>query len=44
MELNRRDIVIVNFYPKKSDEIGKIRPAIIVSDKIVLNALCKNFV
>jgi mRNA interferase MazF len=31
MELNRGDIVIVNFYPKKGDEVGKIRPAIIIS-------------
>lgn len=32
MELNRGDIVIVNFYPKKGDEVGKIRPAVIISD------------
>ena len=32
MELNRGDIVIVNFYPKKGDEVGKIRPAIIISN------------
>lgn len=32
MELNRGDIVIVNLYPKKGDEVGKIRPAIIISD------------
>ena len=31
MELNRGDIVIVNFYPKKGDEVGKIRPAVIIS-------------
>lgn len=31
MELNRGDIVIVNLYPKKGDEIGKIRPAVIIS-------------
>lgn len=31
MELNRGDIVIVNLYPKKGDEVGKIRPAVIVS-------------
>jgi mRNA interferase MazF len=31
MELNREDIVIVNFYPKKGDEVGKIRPAVIIS-------------
>lgn len=32
MELNRGDIVIVNLYPKKGDEVGKIRPAVIISD------------
>ena len=32
MELNRGDIVIVNLYPKKGDEVGKIRPAVITSD------------
>lgn len=31
MELNKGDIVIVNFYPKKGDEIGKTRPAVIIS-------------
>jgi len=31
MELNRGDIIIVNLYPKKGDEVGKIRPAVIVS-------------
>jgi mRNA interferase MazF len=31
MELNRGDIVIVNLYPKKGDEVGKTRLAIIVS-------------
>ncbi len=31
MVLNRRDIVIVNLYPKKGDEVGKIRPAVIIS-------------
>ena len=25
------DIVIVNLYPKKGDEVGKIRPAVIIS-------------
>ena len=29
--LNRGDIVIVNLYPKKGDEVGKIRPAVIIS-------------
>jgi mRNA interferase MazF len=33
MEYNRGDIVLVNFNPqKKATEIGKIRPAIIISD------------
>jgi mRNA interferase MazF len=32
MEYSRGDIVIVNLYPKKGDEVGKIRPAIILSD------------
>ena len=31
MEFNRGDIVIVNLYPKKGDEVGKIRPAVIIS-------------
>ena len=31
MEFSRGDIVIVNFYPKKGDEVGKIRPAVIIS-------------
>lgn len=31
MELRRGDIVIVNLYPKKGDEVGKIRPALILS-------------
>ena len=31
MELNRGDIVIVNLYPKRGDEVGKIRPAVIIS-------------
>lgn len=31
MVLNRGDIVVVNFYPKKGDEVGKIRPAVILS-------------
>jgi len=33
MELNRGDIVLVNFNPPKGKEIGKLRPAIIMSDK-----------
>jgi len=31
MEFNRGDIVVVNLYPKKGDEVGKIRPAVIIS-------------
>ena len=30
--LNRGDIVLVNFSPAKGGEIGKLRPAIILSD------------
>jgi len=33
MEYKRGDIVLVNFNPqKKKDEVGKVRPAIIMSD------------
>ncbi|MEA2018828.1 MAG: type II toxin-antitoxin system PemK/MazF family toxin [Campylobacterota bacterium] len=32
MDLNRGDIVGINLNPKKGDEIGKIRPCIIISD------------
>ncbi|MDO8453349.1 MAG: type II toxin-antitoxin system PemK/MazF family toxin [Sulfurimonas sp.] len=31
MELSRGDIVTVNLNPKKGDEVGKIRPAVIIS-------------
>ena len=31
--LNRGDICLVNFNPAKGGEIGKLRPAIILSDK-----------
>lgn len=31
MEFNPGDIVIVNLYPKKGDEVGKTRPAVIIS-------------
>lgn len=31
MDYNQRDIVTINFNPKKGDEIGKIRPALIIS-------------
>ena len=33
MELNRGDIVLVNFNPAKGGEIGKLRPAIVLSQK-----------
>jgi mRNA interferase MazF len=32
MDLSRGDIVGINLNPKKGDEIGKIRPCIILSD------------
>lgn len=31
MELNRGDICLVNFNPAKGEEIGKLRPAIVMS-------------
>lgn len=31
MDYNQRDIVILSFNPKKGDEVGKIRPAVIIS-------------
>ena len=34
MDYKRKDIILVNLYPKKGDEIGKVRPAVIVSDDI----------
>jgi len=33
MELTRGDIVLVNFNPAKGGEMGKLRPAIVMSDK-----------
>jgi mRNA interferase MazF len=33
MELNRGDIYLVNFNPTKGAEMGKFRPAIIISNK-----------
>ena len=33
MDLNRGDIVAINLNPKKGDEVSKIRPCIILSDK-----------
>jgi len=32
MDLNRCDIVGINLNPKKGDEIGKVRPCIIISN------------
>ena len=32
MELNRGDIVGINLNPKKGDEIGKVRPCVIISN------------
>jgi len=32
MELNKCDIVAINLNPKKGDEVGKIRPCVIISD------------
>ncbi len=31
MDYKKRDIVTINFNPKKGDEVGKIRPALIIS-------------
>jgi len=31
MDYKRGDIVMINFNPKKGDEVGKIRPALIIS-------------
>ena len=31
MDYKRGDIVTINFNPKKGDEVGKIRPALIIS-------------
>jgi mRNA interferase MazF len=32
MDLNRGDIIGINLNPKKGDEIGKVRPCIVISD------------
>jgi len=34
MALNRGEIVLVNFNPAKGREMGKLRPAVVVSDRI----------
>ncbi len=33
-DYKRRAVILVNLYPKKGDELGKIRPAIIMSDDV----------
>jgi len=33
MDLNKGDIVLVNFDPAKGGEIGKLRPAIVMSSR-----------
>ena len=33
MDFERGDIVTVNFNPKKGHEVGKIRPAVVISDE-----------
>jgi len=32
MVYDRSDIILVNLYPKKWDEVGKIRPCVVLSD------------
>ncbi len=39
MELNRGDICLVNFNPAKGGEIGKLRPAVILSSKAQIEFL-----
>jgi mRNA interferase MazF len=39
MDLNRCDIVGINLNPKKGDEVGKIRPCLIISDNDTNNIL-----
>ena len=34
MDYKQRDLVIVNLYPKKGDEVGKIRPCIVLSNTL----------
>ena len=34
MDYKQRDIVVVNLYPKKGDEVGKIRPCIVLSNTL----------
>ena len=37
MDFKRGDIIIVNLNPKKGDEVGKIRPAVIISNDLIDN-------
>ena len=34
MDCKQKDIVIVNLYPKKGEEVEKIRPCIVLSDSL----------
>jgi len=34
MDYKQKHIVLVNLYPKKGDEVGKIRPCIVLSDSL----------
>jgi len=34
MDYKQKNIILVNLYPKKGDEVGKIRPCIILSDTL----------
>jgi len=34
MAYSQKNIILVNLYPKKGDEVGKIRPCIILSDTL----------
>ena len=34
MDYKKKDIILVNLYPKKGEEVGKIRPAVIISDDV----------
>ena len=34
MGFEQRSIVVVNLYPKKGEEVGKIRPCVILSDSL----------
>ncbi len=34
MAYDRSDLILVNLYPKKGDEVGKTRPCIVLSDRL----------